>query len=59
MVLCTTESHLQTSLLERRDQNNLGLKSALGKLASLSKPFARTYLKTIEHNEGLLEWIIW
>jgi hypothetical protein len=57
MVLFTCDSLLQSYLLECADQKDLGLKLTLGKLASLSKPFARTYLKNTEHNEGLLEWL--
>jgi hypothetical protein len=59
MMLCTSDSHLQSYLTESRDQKDLGLKPSLGKLASLSKPYARTYLKNTEHNKGLLEWLTW
>jgi hypothetical protein len=35
------------------------LKPGLGKLASLRKLFAKTYLKNTEHKEVLMEWITW
>jgi hypothetical protein len=50
MVLCTSDSHLQSYLLESRDQEDHGLKPAQ------SKSFARTYLKNTEHKKGLVEW---
>jgi hypothetical protein len=53
MVLCTSDSHLQSCLLKSREQEDHGLKPALSKL------FARIYLKNTEHKEGLLEWFMW
>jgi hypothetical protein len=50
---------MQSYLLESRGQKDIGLKPALGKLASLSKSFVRTYLKNTEHTKMLLEWFTW
>jgi hypothetical protein len=56
MVLGTSDSLLQ-SYLESRDQEDYGLKPALGKLAFLTKVFTRNYLKNPGHKEGILEWL--
>jgi hypothetical protein len=39
MVLCTSDSHLQSYLLESRDQEDLGLKPGLGNCKNLSQKY--------------------